>query len=66
MRGDLFVLSEGDRVPADAPIISAEALRAGESPLTGESVPVHKIAAEADRPPTDRAAKFSPGSVPAG
>lgn len=42
VRGDLLVLSEGDRVPADAVLVSARDLAADESLLTGESVPVRK------------------------
>ena len=43
--GDLVVVSEGDRVPADAVLIEAVDIQADESLLTGESVPVGKIAA---------------------
>jgi len=42
-RGDVIVLSEGDRVPADALLMSAQNLSADESLLTGEAVPVRKI-----------------------
>ena len=45
MRGDLVVLAEGDRVPADAVLVQAHDVQADESLLTGESVPVRKIAA---------------------
>jgi P-type Ca2+ transporter type 2C len=42
VRGDLLVLAEGDRVPADAWLISGDQILADESLLTGESVPVRK------------------------
>ncbi len=42
VRGDLIVLSEGDRVPADATLVTAQGLTADESLLTGEAVPVRK------------------------
>ena len=40
--GDIVVLKEGDRVPADAMVMSSTNLLADESLLTGESVPVRK------------------------
>ncbi len=43
VRGDVVVLSEGDRVPADAIVLSSSDLQADESLLTGESVPVEKF-----------------------
>jgi len=42
VRGDLLVLGEGDRIPADAVLVEAANLEADESLLTGESVPVTK------------------------
>ena len=45
VQGDVIILSEGDRVPADARLLSANDLQADESLLTGEAVPVHKRAA---------------------
>jgi Ca2+-transporting ATPase len=63
VRGDLLQLSEGDRVPADALLVSADGLQVDESLLTGEPVPVGKVAVAAgstnqDR---DRAATARPG-----
>lgn len=46
-RGDVIVLAEGDRVPADAALIEAQDLSADESLLTGEAVPVRKLAGAA-------------------
>jgi Ca2+-transporting ATPase len=43
--GDLLVVSEGDRMPADAVLVSGEDVMADESLLTGESVPVAKLPA---------------------
>jgi P-type Ca2+ transporter type 2C len=42
VRGDALVLLEGDRVPADAALVSANGLLVDESLLTGESVAVGK------------------------
>lgn len=41
--GDIIILHEGDRVPADARVIDSINLTVDESLLTGESVPVTKI-----------------------
>ena len=40
--GDLLVLEEGNRVPADALILQANDLEVNESVLSGESMPVEK------------------------
>ena len=45
VRGDLLVVTEGDRVPADAILLEGGDIRVDESLLTGESVPVRKRAA---------------------
>jgi Ca2+-transporting ATPase len=42
VRGDVLVVKEGDRVPADAVLVSCLNLSVDESLLTGESVPVRK------------------------
>lgn len=44
VRGDVVILAEGDRVPADALLSHSDDLQTDESLLTGESVPVRKIA----------------------
>jgi Ca2+-transporting ATPase len=44
--GDLIVLSEGDRVPADAELLFCTNLSADESLLTGESVSVRKVCSD--------------------
>ena len=44
--GDIFLVSEGDRIPADAVLIWGINLSVNESLLTGESLPVRKVTAE--------------------
>jgi Ca2+-transporting ATPase len=57
VRGDLVVLSEGDRVPADGLLRQGINLSTDESLLTGESVPVRKMPSidvrELDKPGGD-------------
>jgi Ca2+-transporting ATPase len=50
VRGDTLVLSEGDRVPADGRLLTGDDLLIDESLLTGESVPVRKLAGDSDKP----------------
>jgi P-type Ca2+ transporter type 2C len=42
VKGDIVVLQEGDRVPADGMVLKNNNLLADESLITGESVPVRK------------------------
>ncbi len=46
--GDVVLLSEGDRVPADGIVLDSGNLTVDESLLTGESIPVRKARAAAD------------------
>lgn len=41
--GDIVLLMEGAKIPADARLISAHSLRVDEASLSGESEPVHKL-----------------------
>ncbi|RME55777.1 HAD family hydrolase [Candidatus Parcubacteria bacterium] len=55
--GDVILLQEGTKIPADARIIKAYNLQVDESALTGESEPVHKlneVLADRDLPVADR------------
>ena len=47
--GDLVCLSAGDMIPADLRILSAKDLFVSQSALTGESEPVEKLAAPAEK-----------------
>ena len=46
VRGDVVVLSEGDRIPADGVVVMGEHLEIDESLLTGESFAVRKSPAQ--------------------
>ncbi len=50
VEGDIILLAEGARVPADGVLLDVNGLLADESLLTGEPVPVRKIAAAGDTP----------------
>ncbi|MHB1143943.1 MAG: cation-translocating P-type ATPase [Thiobacillus sp.] len=46
VRGDIVMLAEGDRVPADALLLMCNGLQVDESLLTGEAAPVRKSVGE--------------------
>lgn len=58
--GDVFVLTEGGRIPADGLLVDGDALGVDESALTGESAPVLKCAS--NDPEADAAAGLAPGA----
>lgn len=69
VRGDLVVLGEGDRVPADARLLEDASLRIDESSLTGESLPIGKRSSAvlpANTPVADRVNMVFGGSLVAG
>lgn len=69
VQGDLVTLRAGSHVPADGRVLEAHGLRAEESPLTGESLPVDKRAEPVapDAPVAERASMLHAGtSVAAG
>jgi Ca2+-transporting ATPase len=41
--GDVVILEEGDRAPADALLLEVASLKTNEAPLTGESTPIDKV-----------------------
>ena len=59
--GDVLLLGEGDRVTADALLISSEDLLVDESLLTGESVPVQKRASRSAPNASVELAESMPG-----
>ena len=42
VKGDIIIISDGDKIPADARLIYSNNLKVSESALTGESEPVYK------------------------
>jgi Ca2+-transporting ATPase len=63
-RGDVIVLAEGDRVPADAVLVTAQDLSADESLLTGEAVPVRKRPGKAAEAKPDASSDASSDARP--
>ena len=41
--GDILILQEGERIPADSRVILSHNLKVDEAALTGESEPIHKM-----------------------
>ncbi len=63
--GDRISVTEGDRVPADARVVDGE-LELDESLLTGESMPVRRIADTDDAQSTDRSGTIHADTIRAG
>ena len=64
--GDILLISEGDRLPADARLIESQALQTDEASLTGESLPVEKkVGVLADVPVSERSNMVWSGTVAA-
>jgi calcium-translocating P-type ATPase len=63
--GDVIVLQQGDRVPADARLIHISDLRTNEAPLTGESMPTEKTtrAVPSDASVADRTSMVFMGTL---
>ncbi len=61
VRGDLIVLAEGDRIPADAVLLWSTHLTVDESLLTGESVSVRKRSVSSAEDPEQLATTLRPG-----
>jgi Ca2+-transporting ATPase len=61
--GDVLIVSEGDRVPADAEILAGANVMVDESLLTGESAPVHKDVRRRNREKADEYKLFAGTTV---
>jgi Ca2+-transporting ATPase len=66
VRGDLLMLAEGDRVPADGVLLEGVNLSIDESALTGESVPVRKSPAVGTADDWSGDSLTAPGGQPGG
>lgn len=66
VRGDIVLLESGIRVPADLRILDCASFSVDESPLTGESVPVWKMAHPAHDAPNDTCMIFQGTAVLSG
>ncbi len=61
VRDDIILISEGDRVAADATLVTSHDLLLDESLLTGESIPVRKLARSSPENARDHRAVPGPG-----
>jgi Ca2+-transporting ATPase len=61
VRGDILILAEGDRIAADAELITGHDVQVDESLLTGEALPVSKVADARALFSTPAAATHRPG-----
>jgi len=62
--GDILIISEGDKIMADARIIESNGLKVNEASLTGESVPGTKISHEIKNVPlADRVNMIYQGTI---
>ncbi len=64
--GDVLLLAEGDRISADARLVTAHELRVDQSSLTGESHPVRRTATplpDGDRPPAEQLNRVFAGTM---
>ncbi|WP_198408455.1 cation-translocating P-type ATPase [Methylomicrobium lacus] len=61
VRDDLIVISEGDRIAADSTLVWSQDLLLDESLLTGESMPVRKLAQDGSAKTPDQRAVPKPG-----
>ncbi|MEX1027167.1 MAG: cation-transporting P-type ATPase [Candidatus Paceibacterota bacterium] len=63
--GDVVLLKQGNRIPADARLLSVNTLTVDEAPLTGESLPAqkHVAAVDPDAQPADRLSMVHSGTA---